>query len=135
MTLPIYRTLGRIPGGVMLVPLAIGAVVAHVAPEATRIFGSFPGALFTAALPILAVCYGCRGAMIRLDAAPHILREGGVLLGAILFAAANPAYAPAAASATLLVFARVVVTAFTTPLLTAWWARRVAAFKRVDAPT
>jgi 2-keto-3-deoxygluconate permease len=41
-----------------------------------------------------------------------------------LIAAANPAYVPAAATATLLVSASVVVTAITTPLLTAWWAAR-----------
>jgi 2-keto-3-deoxygluconate permease len=44
----------------------------------------------------------------------------------MLIAAANPAYAPAAASATLLVSASVVVTALTTPLVTAWWAGRLA---------
>jgi 2-keto-3-deoxygluconate permease len=39
---------------------------------------------------------------------------------------ANPVYAPAAAPATLLVSSSVVVTALTTPLVTAWWAGRLA---------
>jgi 2-keto-3-deoxygluconate permease len=43
-----------------------------------------------------------------------------------IVAGANPAYEPAAASATLLVATSVVVTAIVVPLLTAWWARRVA---------
>jgi len=43
-----------------------------------------------------------------------------------LIAAANPVYADAAKSATLLVAACVVVTAILTPLVTAWVARRVA---------
>ena len=42
-----------------------------------------------------------------------------------IVASANPAYAPAAASATVLVAASVVVTAVLTPLVTAWWASRL----------
>jgi 2-keto-3-deoxygluconate permease len=41
-------------------------------------------------------------------------------------AAANAAYAPAAPSATALVAASVIVTALLVPIVTAWWARRVA---------
>jgi 2-keto-3-deoxygluconate permease len=44
----------------------------------------------------------------------------------VLVAVADPVYAPAAASATLLVSASVVVTALATPLATAWWAGRIA---------
>ena len=43
-----------------------------------------------------------------------------------IVAAANPVYAPAAASATVLVAAAVIVTTVLVPLLTAWTARRVA---------
>lgn len=82
MSLPIKRTLDRIPGGFMLVPLLLGAVVANVAPGLPRLFGSFTGALFTGALPILAVFFVCMGATITFNAAPYILRKGGVLLGA-----------------------------------------------------
>ena len=82
MQLPLKRTLDRLPGGLMLVPLLIGAVVANLAPDTPKIFGSFTGALFSGALPILAVFYVCMGATITFDAAPYILRKGGVLLGA-----------------------------------------------------
>jgi len=44
-----------------------------------------------------------------------------------IIAGANPAYADAAAQATILVAACVVVTAIVVPLVTAWTARRVAA--------
>ena len=44
-----------------------------------------------------------------------------------LVAAANPAYAAAAPSATVLVAASVVVTMLCVPLITAWWAKKVAA--------
>jgi 2-keto-3-deoxygluconate permease len=39
-----------------------------------------------------------------------------------LVAAANPAYAEAAKSATVLVSASILVTAFLVPVITAWWA-------------
>ena len=66
----------------MLVPLLVGAVIANAAPGTPKLFGSFTGALFTGALPILAVFYVCMGATITFQAAPYILRKGGVLLGA-----------------------------------------------------
>jgi len=43
-----------------------------------------------------------------------------------LVAAANPAYAEAAPSATVLVAASVVVTMLTVPLITAWWAKKIS---------
>jgi 2-keto-3-deoxygluconate permease len=42
----------------------------------------------------------------------------------MLVAMANPVYLPAAGPATLLVSASIVVTAISTPLVTAWWASR-----------
>lgn len=48
-----------------------------------------------------------------------------------LVAAANPVYEPAAGPATVLIAASVAVTAIGAPLMTAWWARRVA--KRAPA--
>ena len=80
MPLPIKRSLDRIPGGMMLVPLAIGSVVVTLAPHAGRFFGSFTGALFTGALPILAVFYVCMGSTIEVATLPTVLRRGGALL-------------------------------------------------------
>ncbi|MBE7498665.1 MAG: 2-keto-3-deoxygluconate permease [Verrucomicrobiaceae bacterium] len=51
-----------------------------------------------------------------------------------LVATANPAYAEAAASATALVSAAVVVTALLTPLVTAWWSARTQPFTRPSLP-
>jgi 2-keto-3-deoxygluconate permease len=81
MNLLIKQTIDRIPGGMMLVPLLIGALIANLAPSTPKFFGSFTGALFGGALPILAVFYVCMGATITFRAAPYILRKGGVLLG------------------------------------------------------
>jgi deoxyhypusine synthase len=43
----------KVPGGLMLVPLLIGAVIHTAAPDAGKFFGSFTGALFTGLAPIL----------------------------------------------------------------------------------
>jgi 2-keto-3-deoxygluconate permease len=86
MTLPIKQTLERIPGGLMLVPLLLGALIANLAPGTPKFFGSFTGALFGGALPILAVFYVCMGATITFAATPYILKKGGVLLGTKILA-------------------------------------------------
>lgn len=65
----------------MLVPLAMGAVISTFAPSTPAFFGSFTGALFTGALPILSVFYVCMGSTISVKSLPLVLRRGGVLLG------------------------------------------------------
>ena len=65
----------------MIVPLFLGCILANFAPGAPKFFGSFTGALFTGALPILAVFYVCMGATISFEATPYILKKGGALLG------------------------------------------------------
>jgi 2-keto-3-deoxygluconate permease len=80
MEIRIKRAIERVPGGMMVVPLACGAILATVAPHAGEFFGSFTGALFTGALPILAVFYVCIGATISMGAVPRIIRRGGALL-------------------------------------------------------
>ncbi len=64
----------------MIIPLALGAVIHTIAPHGARDFGSFTGALFTGALPILAVFYVCMGATIAVRSLPTVLRRGGALL-------------------------------------------------------
>jgi 2-keto-3-deoxygluconate permease len=79
--LPIKRAIERVPGGMMVVPLLIGSLLATFAPGTPLFFGSFTGALFTGALTILAVFYVCMGASIDFTATPYILKKGGTLLG------------------------------------------------------
>lgn len=81
-TMRIKATIERIPGGMMIVPLMLGCILANLAPSAPATLGSFTGALFTGALPMLAVFYVCMGATISIESTPGILRKGGVLLGA-----------------------------------------------------
>ncbi|HEX9201628.1 MAG TPA: 2-keto-3-deoxygluconate permease [Acidobacteriaceae bacterium] len=88
----IKRTLERVPGGMMLIPLAIGATIKTLAPHTAVFFGSFTGALFTGALPILAVFYVCIGAKIHLRSLPRVLRKGGALLGTKILLGLAAAY-------------------------------------------
>lgn len=80
MEIRIKRTIERIPGGLMVVPLLVGALFATFAPSAPGFFGSFTGALFTGALPILSVFFVCLGSTIAVRSLPYVLRRGGVLL-------------------------------------------------------
>src|SRR5688572_19627966 len=77
--IPIKRAVESVPGGMMVVPLLCGALFATFAPGTPTFFGSFTGALFTGALPILAVFYVCTGASIDFKATPYILKKGGTL--------------------------------------------------------
>ena len=82
MPLPLKRSIERVPGGMMLVPLFTGAVFATAWPGAGDYFGSFTRALLTGALPILAVFYVCMGATIKLRLTSYILKKGGALFAA-----------------------------------------------------
>ena len=81
MAVSIKAGIEKVPGGMMLVPLLIGAVIHTAAPDAGKFFGSFTGALFTGLPPILGVFYVCLGATLDLKATPYIAKKGGALLG------------------------------------------------------
>jgi 2-keto-3-deoxygluconate permease len=76
----ILSNIERIPGGTMLIPMACGAVVNTFAPALGPSLGSFTDALFTGALPILAVFYVCIGASIPFKSLPAIVKRGGALM-------------------------------------------------------
>jgi 2-keto-3-deoxygluconate permease len=81
----IKKIVDRVPGGMMVVPLCAGAILTTLFPNMPRLFGSFTGALFTGALPILAVFYVCIGSTIDVRSLPLVLRRGGALLAAKIF--------------------------------------------------
>lgn len=64
----------------MVVPLALGCLIATIAPSAPKFLGSFSGALFGNPLPILAVFYVCVGSTVAFETTPYVLKKGGVLL-------------------------------------------------------
>jgi len=80
MQVPIKRAIEKVPGGMMVVPLLVGALIATFFPDTPKFFGSFTGALFSGALTILAVFYVCMGASIDFRATPYIAKKGGTLL-------------------------------------------------------
>lgn len=70
----------KVPGGLMLVPLILGALCKTFAPDAGKYFGSFTNGLITGTVPILAVWFFCMGATIDLRATGVVLRKSGTLL-------------------------------------------------------
>ena len=64
----IKRTIEKIPGGMMLVPLFLGALCHTFSPGAGKYFGSFTNGMITGTVPILAVWFFCMGASIKLSA-------------------------------------------------------------------
>ncbi len=80
MRIGIKKALESVPGGMMTVPLAGGAVITTFFPHTGEFFGSFTGALFTGALPILAVFYVCMGATINVRSLPQVAERGGLLM-------------------------------------------------------
>jgi len=76
----IKRAIEKIPGGMMLVPLFIGAICHTVAPDAGKYFGSFTNGLISGTVPILAVWFFCMGASIKLSATGTVLRKSGTLV-------------------------------------------------------
>ncbi|MGY3453599.1 2-keto-3-deoxygluconate permease [Bradyrhizobium sp. USDA 4353] len=80
MQVPIKQTIEKVPGGMMVVPLLVGALIATFFPETPKFFGSFTGALFSGSLTILAVFCVCMGASIDFRATPYIFKKGGTLL-------------------------------------------------------
>lgn len=77
----IKQSIEKVPGGMMIIPLFVGAILNTLAPDFGKVFGSFTGALMSGAMPILATFYVCMGATIDLKATPYILKKGGALLG------------------------------------------------------
>jgi 2-keto-3-deoxygluconate permease len=76
----IKQLVEKIPGGMMVVPLLLGAAINTLFPGLGKTLGSFTNAWMTGSLPILSVFFVCIGATIDLKATPYILKKGGVLL-------------------------------------------------------
>lgn len=76
----IKRSIEKIPGGMMLVPLFLGALCHTFSPGAGKYFGSFTNGMITGTVPILAVCFFCMGASIKLSVTGTVLRKSGTLV-------------------------------------------------------
>ncbi|MBJ8418547.1 MULTISPECIES: 2-keto-3-deoxygluconate permease [Acinetobacter] len=78
----IKRIIDKVPGGMMLIPLLLGATIHTFAPNTAEYFGSFTKGLITGAVPILAVWTFCLGASINLKATGTVVRKASILIGA-----------------------------------------------------
>ncbi|MFC0227259.1 2-keto-3-deoxygluconate transporter [Serratia aquatilis] len=76
----IKQAIDKIPGGLMLVPLFLGALCHTLSPGAGKYFGSFTNGLISGTVPILAVWFFCMGASIQLSATGTVLRKSGTLV-------------------------------------------------------
>lgn len=79
MQIPIKKTLDRIPGGMMVVPLFIGCLMKTFFPDALAM-GGFVTAL-TQASPIMAMFFVIVGAQMSFKEAPKAMWRGSVLTG------------------------------------------------------
>ncbi|NMF05061.1 2-keto-3-deoxygluconate transporter [Clostridium beijerinckii] len=76
----IKASIEKIPGGMMLVPLLIGACIKTFQPGVGEYLGSFTGGLMSGTVPILGVWFFCMGASVSFSATPTILRKSGTLV-------------------------------------------------------
>ncbi len=74
----IKAAIERIPGGMMVIPLVIGAVINTLSPKILQI-GGFTTAIATGATTIIGVFLFCMGAGMDVKAAPRALKTGLVL--------------------------------------------------------
>ncbi|WP_315069580.1 2-keto-3-deoxygluconate permease [uncultured Clostridium sp.] len=81
MQIPIKKTLDKIPGGMMVVPLFLGVLVNTFFPQFLKI-GGFTTALFSASAssPILACFMFLIGSQIHFKLAPKALKKGVLLI-------------------------------------------------------
>ncbi|WP_207753652.1 2-keto-3-deoxygluconate permease [Clostridium paridis] len=81
MQIPIKKTLDKIPGGMMVVPLFLGVLVNTFFPQFLKI-GGFTTALFSssASSPILACFMFLIGSQIHFKLAPKALKKGALLI-------------------------------------------------------
>ncbi|OFY60814.1 MAG: 2-keto-3-deoxygluconate permease [Bacteroidetes bacterium GWF2_41_9] len=75
----IKDTIDKIPGGLMIIPLLLGAIINTLFPQALMI-GGFTTAMFKhGALAILGVFLFCMGSQISFKVAPKALKKGLIL--------------------------------------------------------
>jgi 2-keto-3-deoxygluconate permease len=76
----ILKTVNKIPGGMMVVPLFVGVLLNTFFPYTSNYFGSFTEGLIKGTTPILAVWFVCLGSSIKLKEVGTVLRKSGTLL-------------------------------------------------------
>lgn len=77
----ILKTIKKLPGGIMVIPLLLGAIINTFFPDALKI-GSFTTALLykTAVPTLVGMQIFCIGTNLKLEQTPEVFKRGGVLL-------------------------------------------------------
>lgn len=78
--MPIKRTLDRIPGGMVIIPLFLGIIINTFAPNALRIGGFTEGLFVNGVVPLFGFFFVCVGAEINLKTAKGALAKGTTML-------------------------------------------------------
>lgn len=77
---PMYQTMMKVPGGLMLLPLILGSIIGTFAPDALAI-GGFTTALFkNSALPLIALLIFATGTQVNMRTRGPILATAGTIL-------------------------------------------------------
>lgn len=80
MQIPIMKTLQRIPGGIMLVPLIIGSLLKTFFPGFLAMGGFTSGLFRDSATPLIALLVLATGAQITLKQSTQVLVKSGLVL-------------------------------------------------------
>ncbi|MGE4353231.1 MAG: 2-keto-3-deoxygluconate permease, partial [Oscillospiraceae bacterium] len=77
----LLKILGKVPAGIMIIPLALGALINTFCPQILQI-GTYTTATFTSAgtISITGVFFVCIGAQLSVREIPKVIRRGGTLL-------------------------------------------------------
>ncbi len=77
----LLKILGKVPAGIMIIPLVLGALINTFCPQILQI-GTYTTATFTSAgtIAITGVFFVCVGAQLQVRTIPKVIRRGGTLL-------------------------------------------------------